>query len=258
MRIIDLRCQKLSTNYYDLIMSPSVAKRLLLREYSLCQTPGVTFGPLPGYTLTAGPSSSQSCGGLDPLFQLINSGYIVVVSQNIPWSYRDNPFLIVEDRSLVQIGTSEGFSGKDYIIQKYNAQVAISGIPERSTNTAGQMPQTPQYGPGHWVTIDNNKRGLRNTGIMALNRLFSVGEEGRFFGSDGKDLMHTVQDKIQEWRPIPTGTAYSIASRSVIRKYGEIRKIKQNYLEGDDNWQVEGKSWHWQPVQMDDEYEFQK
>ncbi|PSH23591.1 hypothetical protein B7R74_02860 [Yersinia pseudotuberculosis] len=43
-----------------------------------------------------------------------------------------------------------------------------------------------------------------------------------------------------------------------IKKYGEIRKIKQNYLEGDDNWQVVGKSWHWQPVQMDDEYEFQK
>jgi type VI secretion system secreted protein VgrG len=38
-------------------------------------------------------------------------------------------------------------------------------------------------------------------------------------------------------------------------KYGKQKIFTQTYLEGDDNWASEGKSWHWQPVMADDIYE---
>lgn len=38
---------------------------------------------------------------------------------------------------------------------------------------------------------------------MAINRLTSMGDEGRVFGSDGKDYMNTSRDKIQRWTALP-------------------------------------------------------
>ena len=49
-----------------------------------------------------------------------------------------------------------------------------------------------------------------------------------------------------------------LTHRSVERRYGELRHIKQRYMEGDDNWQVGGKSWHWQPVTPDVFYEYKE
>ncbi|WP_233209089.1 DUF2345 domain-containing protein, partial [Erwinia sp. B116] len=42
-----------------------------------------------------------------------------------------------------------------------------------------------EEGPGHWVTVDHDYHGLKNTAIMAINRLTSMGDEGRVFGSEG-------------------------------------------------------------------------
>jgi type VI secretion system secreted protein VgrG len=57
--------------------------------------------------------------------------------------------------------------------------------------------KTPASGPGHWVTVDHDYHGLKNTALMVLNRLTSMGEEGRVFGSEGKDYENTKRDKIQ-------------------------------------------------------------
>ncbi|WP_274240490.1 MULTISPECIES: type VI secretion system Vgr family protein [Enterobacter] len=113
-------------------------------------------------------------------------------------------------------------------------------------------------GPGHWVTVDHDYHGLKNTAIMAINRLTSMGDEGRVFGSEGKDYMNTKRDKIQEWLPLPSDATDEIAQQSAVHRYGEQRKVTQTFLEGDDAWAVTGQSWHWQPTTADDVYEGSK
>jgi len=113
-------------------------------------------------------------------------------------------------------------------------------------------------GPGHWVTVDHDYHGLKNTAIMAINRLTSMGDEGRVFGSEGKDYMNTKRDKIQEWQPLPSDATDEMEQQSVVHRYGEQRKITQTFLEGDDSWAVTGQSWHWQPTTADDIYEGNK
>lgn len=113
-------------------------------------------------------------------------------------------------------------------------------------------------GPGHWVTVDHDYHGLKNTAIMAINRLTSMGDEGRVFGSEGKDYMNTKRDKIQEWLPLPSDATDEISQQSAVHRYGEQRKVTQTFLEGDDAWAVTGQSWHWQPTTADDVYEGSK
>ncbi|WP_241199766.1 type VI secretion system Vgr family protein [Erwinia billingiae] len=113
-------------------------------------------------------------------------------------------------------------------------------------------------GPGHWVTIDHDYHGLKNTAIMAINRLTSMGDEGRVFGSEGKDYINTKRDKIQEWQPLPSDAADETDQKSAVHRYGEQRKVTQTFLEGDDAWAITGQSWHWQPTTADDVYEGSK
>lgn len=115
-----------------------------------------------------------------------------------------------------------------------------------------------EEGPGHWITVDHDFHGLKNSAIFAINRLTSMGDEGRLFGSNGKDYMNTKKDKIQEWSPLPSDATEEVINKSAIHRYGEKRKITQTFLEGDDVWAVGGKSWHWQPVTADDVYEEKK
>lgn len=88
--------------------------------------------------------------------------------------------------------------------------------------------------------------------IISINRLTSMGDTGRAFFSEGKDLMHTKRDKIQEWRTLPADTYEDVINNSAIHRYGEQRTITQTFLEGDDAWSVSGASWHWMPVVADD------
>lgn len=111
-----------------------------------------------------------------------------------------------------------------------------------------------ERGPGKWVTINIEYNGINNTGVMIANRLTSMGDEGRIFGSDGKDYANTSREVIQEWQPLSVIEEASI-TRSAIHKYGETRKIIQNYRQGPDHWPVTGESWHWQPVISEVEYE---
>ena len=115
--------------------------------------------------------------------------------------------------------------------------------------------ETSESGPGHWVTIDHSYHALKNTALIAINRLTSLGDEGRLFGSEGKDYMNTKRDKIQEWRPLGDDVEEHIKTQSANRTYGEKRQITQTFLEGDDSWAAGGSSWHWQPVLADKIYE---
>mgnify|MGYP006964177379 CR=1 FL=1 len=89
-----------------------------------------------------------------------------------------------------------------------------------------------------WKTVEDDYHGTKNVVIMAINRLTSMGDEGRVFGSDGKDYMNTSRDKIQRWTALPGDldgeSRVFISKKSVIRRYGEQRSIYQKYLESDD------------------------
>lgn len=143
----------------------------------------------------------------------------------------------------------------------------LEGISDSSGKTAPFYSSTPgnvkiefpreqkDEGPGHWVTVDHDYYGLKNTAIMAINRLTSMGVEGRVFGSEGKDYMNTKRDKIQEWQPLPSDATDETEQQSAVHRYGEQRKVTQTFLEGDDAWAVTGQSWYWQPTTADDVYE---
>ncbi|MBW7766779.1 hypothetical protein K1J46_26085, partial [Enterobacter hormaechei] len=115
---------------------------------------------------------------------------------------------------------------------------------------------------GYWKTVEDDYHGTKNVVIMAINRLTSMGDEGRVFGSDGKDYMNTSRDKIQRWTALPGDldgeSRVFISAKSVIRRYGEQRSIYQKYLESDDAWAVSGKSWQWIPGVREEDYEFKK
>ncbi|MCY1560824.1 hypothetical protein D9M68_980090 [compost metagenome] len=89
---------------------------------------------------------------------------------------------------------------------------------------------------------------------MFLNRLASLGDEGRLFGSEGKDYENTKRTLRQKWVALAIDEEH-LAAKSAKHRYGETREIEQTYLEGPDSWQVGGKSWHWQPVTANTVYE---
>ncbi|MDH1656888.1 hypothetical protein N5E96_18040 [Pseudomonas mosselii] len=111
-----------------------------------------------------------------------------------------------------------------------------------------------EKGPGKWRTIDIDYDGLKNTFAMLQNRLGSLGDEGRVFGSEGKDFDNTTRVVTQQWVPLDSHDDH-LASRSVVHPYGKLRAVTQRYLEGDDKWQISGKSWYWQPVLPHETYE---
>lgn len=129
--------------------------------------------------------------------------------------------------------------------------------PARSTAkpvTASNTATPATSGPGKWVTQEVDYHGVRNTGMLLINRLASMSDQGRAFGSDGKDYQHTKRTLIQTWQPLGDNEQH-LAASSLIRRYGEERRIEQTYLEGPDAWHVSGKSWHWQPVTATTVYE---
>ncbi|MFJ4350203.1 hypothetical protein ACIPZ5_04790 [Pseudomonas sp. NPDC089428] len=131
-----------------------------------------------------------------------------------------------------QIGATQCFPGSDYLDRQAERK----------------------KGPGKWRTIDIDYDGLKNTFAMLQNRLGSLGDEGRIFGSEGKDYDNTSRVVTQQWVPLDSHDDH-LASRSVVHRYGELRAITQRYFEGEDKWQVSGKSWHWQPVLPFETYE---
>lgn len=73
--------------------------------------------------------------------------------------------------------------------------------------------------------------GARNMGMLLINRLTSMADQGRAFGSDGKDFQHTKRALIQTWQPLGENEQH-LAATSPIRRYGEERRIEQTYQKG--------------------------
>jgi len=133
-------------------------------------------------------------------------------------------------------------------------------VSETEERTDAQEEQ-PTSGPGKWVTVDVDKRGVRNLFQIIAKRTETMGDEGRVWGSDGKDFEGTVQDVTQEWQALSTSEVENLRANgfiSVDRTFGETRVIKQIFLEGPDPWQQSGKSWYWQPTLRNQEFELQQ
>ncbi|GLH47018.1 hypothetical protein [Pseudomonas lactis] len=120
--------------------------------------------------------------------------------------------------------------------------------------SSGRFESEEEVGPGKWAFFSIDYDAVKNTAIIAANRLGSMGDQGRVFGSDGKDLANTTRTLIQQWVPLNDFEEHRIAD-SAVRRYGELRHTPQRFLEGEDKWQIGGKSWHWQPVTPDEAYE---
>ncbi|MDU3835260.1 MAG: hypothetical protein E7G64_14585 [Enterobacter hormaechei] len=171
------------------------------------------------------------------------------------------PFFISESGELFCVDeTIYNSAFVNYVLERYRNNVALFGKPAPTRDSF--VPSTNNYGPGYWKTVEDDYHGTKNVVIMAINRLTSMGDEGRVFGSDGKDYMNTSRDKIQRWTALPGDldgeSRVFISAKSVIRRYGEQRSIYQKYLESDDAWAVSGKSWQWIPGVREEDYEFKK
>ncbi|WP_288877207.1 hypothetical protein [uncultured Kosakonia sp.] len=254
---------------YENILAPDIAKNIIKKEYFIESSPNNLLGSIDGYSikphhgfkygLPHDPLGHQKENYID---SLIDKGIVVVVRPNVSARNRFYyPFFISESAELFCV-QSLSFNAVFVrtIINGFKDSVAVHGHP--APTRSDFAPVTDEFGPGYWKTSETDFHGVKNAAVMLLNRATSMGDEGRVFGSDGKDYMNTSRDKIQLWTPLPADLASDtrefLYNRSVIRRYGEKRTIYQKYLEGDDAWAVSGKSWHWIPGVRDEDYEFKK
>lgn len=112
-------------------------------------------------------------------------------------------------------------------------------------------------GPGKWKTFSIDTDLLWSGVALAANFLTSRGDEGRLFSSEGKDYANTRRLVSQRWVPLGEKER-SFARLSAIHRYGDVRRITQNYVQADDAWAITGESWHWRPVVPDEEYEYRR
>lgn len=267
MEVYDLRNQRLHPKEFEKIVSPVYARSDVGREFVVVRGVSNPFHSIEGLTLRHRYEFNPNAV-FDPLYaqnlnkieRLIDTGAVVLIDrrQRTKATY---PFFISESGELFCVDETRYNSAYiNYVLERYRNNVALFGKPAPTRDTF--VPVTAHYGPGYWKTVDNDYHGTKNVLVMVINRLTSMGDEGRVFGSDGKDYMNTSRDKIQQWTPLPAeldSTSRALFSeQSVIRRYGEKRSIYQKYQEGDDAWAIGGKSWHWIPGVREEDYEFKK
>ncbi len=236
------------------------APRLRLRLPQSPNAPQVAWKGMP-YTLYVDGAPSQQ-GVLDETgyltfeHQVVSQQYRLELANGlsyqlpVPSEYRNPEQGELANRGLqnhpAQINTGAGHT------EHRNLYAALLNLPAQGGQVDGESAN--QDGPGKWITQSTDYHGVKNAGQMFLDRLFSLGDEGRLFGSDEKDYENTKRTLIQEWVPLIVGEEYH-AERSAIYRYGEVRRIEQTYLEGPDSWHASGKSWHWQPATANTVYE---
>ena len=267
MEVYDLRSQRLRPKEFEKIVSPVYARSDVGREFVVVRGVSNPFHSIDGLTLRHRFEFNPNAV-FDPLYaqnlnkiqRLIDSGEVVLIDHR-QLTKALYPFFISESGELFCVDeTIYNSAFVNYVLERYRNNVALFGKPAPTRDSF--VPSTNNYGPGYWKTVEDDYHGTKNLVIMAINRLTSMGDEGRVFGSDGKDYMNTSRDKIQRWTALPGDldgeSRVFISKKSVIRRYGEQRSIYQKYLESDDAWAVSGKSWQWIPGVREEDYEFKK
>lgn len=267
MELFDLRKSTLSPKEYENIINPMIAITVLQDEYIITQDKLYSSNSIEGFSVerkpplhTTPPLSLYYRSVLGRISDLLNSGHLIMTAQE-KRDFQTYPFFIANEGDLFCVNdTLYDSIFTDNVIRYFKNTVlgTSAPLPTHSDIT----PKTLTYGPGYWKTKDNDYHGLKNLGVLAVNRATSMGDEGRIFLSDGRDLANTSREKVQVWSPLPHNITFDnkriIEARSVIRRYGEERKIYQKYRESDDAWTVSGSSWQWIPGVSDEDYEFKK
>lgn len=267
MELFDLRKSTLRPKEYENIINPMLARHAFQNEYIITPNKSFSFSSIEGFSIERKPPLHRK----DPLSlnyrstfnrisDLLNAGHLIMTARekrDIP-TY---PFFIASGGDLFCVSdTLYDSIFISNVLRYFKSEVSGKKPPEPTRSDI--VPKTLTYGPGYWKTKDNDYHGLKNLGVLAINRATSMGDEGRVFLSDGKDLANTTREKIQVWTTLPHNITVDnkkiIEGRSVIRRYGEERKTYQKYMESDDAWTVSGSSWQWLPGISDEDYEFKK
>jgi uncharacterized protein RhaS with RHS repeats len=96
-----------------------------------------------------------------------------------------------------------------------------------------------------WETVGIDYHGMKNWGMGIANRLANL-EEGTI--ASPKNCVGCTRDVIQEWIPHPNDPQNNRNSCMADDPApGDRRKIEQQFGEFPDPWNVNGKSWHWEP-----------
>jgi RHS repeat-associated protein len=96
-----------------------------------------------------------------------------------------------------------------------------------------------------WETVGIDYHGMKNWGMGIANRLANL-EEGTI--ASPKNCVGCTRDVIQEWIPHPDDPQNNRNSCMADDPApGDRRKIEQQFGEFPDPWNVNGKSWHWEP-----------
>lgn len=194
-----------------------------IKNYDLTQIESPFFATS---TVSDAFSHPWSLSGLSELIRECNSSSSCCVDpddrRRILEKIERGDWLLVSSRPFSPL--SEDTLGK------YSHLTGRSFVP--SGFFAGR-PRSEEYevGPGRWAIIKIDYDGVKNTVAMLANRLGSLGDEGRLFGSDGKDYSNTTRVLTQQWVPLDDSDDH-LSSRSARYRYGELRHIKQSYQEG--------------------------
>jgi hypothetical protein len=189
--------------------------------------------------------------GIEGLVSLVRECHVALADCNLEYHKRRilekverGDWLLVTDRPFKSVS---GIDLERCSRFKHHAVVCTT---ERTASSGCQS----IYGPGKWVTKDIEYDLAKNALSFTLNWLSARGDEGRLFLSDGKDYANTFREVIQEWQPLMDGQGH-VREKSISHYYGELRRIRQQYVEADDHWPISGSSWHWRPVTADSVYE---
>jgi RHS repeat-associated protein len=103
-----------------------------------------------------------------------------------------------------------------------------------------------------WKTVHTDYHGVKNWSIAIIRRISTI-DDGTVMSP--KDCAGCTRDVVQEWVPDPQDPPNpqqrTVSDNNDLRRPGERRRITQTFNEGDDTWNVDGKSWYWSPYVPD-------
>ena len=115
-------------------------------------------------------------------------------------------------------------------------------------------------GSGKWVITETDQVNAKSALALVANRLSTMGDEGRAFGSSTADYENTVRYVEQEWQPFSAQDVYDLAQSnpdfvSAVYDYGTSRIFTQSFLPLGEGFIDPNITHAWRPFVPTQEYE---